>query len=111
MKRSIKVAPTPSLPRCSNFSGAGGIAATTPAQSQGADRPRASPSCGWRTQPRGQKIHRVRQRRHRRGVRDAAHSRPAGFLRLDFTPGYEGEKKTSHVLDFAETLFNLQNIE
>jgi hypothetical protein len=44
-------------------------------------------------------------------VQDAAHSRPAGFLRLDFTPGFEGERKTSRVLDFAETLFNLQHIE
>jgi hypothetical protein len=44
-------------------------------------------------------------------IQDAAHSRPAGFLRLDFTPGYAGEKKTSRVLDFAETLFNLQNVE
>ena len=44
-------------------------------------------------------------------IQDAAHSRPAGFLRLDFTRGYEGEKKTSRVLDFAETLFNVQNVE
>jgi hypothetical protein len=44
-------------------------------------------------------------------IQDAAHSRPAGFLRIDFTPGYEGERKTSRVLDFAETLFNLQRIE
>jgi len=44
-------------------------------------------------------------------IQDAAHSRPAGFLRLDFTPGFEGERKTSRVLDFAETLFNLQHIE
>jgi hypothetical protein len=43
-------------------------------------------------------------------IQDAAHSRPAGFLRLDFTPGFEGERKTSRVLDFAETLFNLQHI-
>jgi hypothetical protein len=44
-------------------------------------------------------------------LQDAAHSRPAGFLRLDFTPGLEGERKTSRILDFAETLFNLQHIE
>ena len=44
-------------------------------------------------------------------IQNAAHSRPAGFLRLDFTPGFEGERKTSRVLDFAETLFNLQHIE
>jgi hypothetical protein len=44
-------------------------------------------------------------------LQDAAHSRPAGFLRLDFTPGFEGERKTSRILDFAETLFNLQHIE
>jgi hypothetical protein len=43
-------------------------------------------------------------------IQDAEHSRPAGFLRLDFTPGFEGERKTSCVLDFAETLFNLQHI-
>jgi hypothetical protein len=29
-------------------------------------------------------------------------------LRLAFTPGFEGEQKTFRVLDFAETLFNLQ---
>ena len=44
-------------------------------------------------------------------IQDATHSRPSGFLRLDFTPGFEGERKTSRVLDFAETLFNLQHIE
>jgi hypothetical protein len=44
-------------------------------------------------------------------IQDAEHSRPAGFLRLDFTPGFQGERKTSRVLDFAETLFNLQRIE
>src|SRR5262249_48102840 len=44
-------------------------------------------------------------------IQDATHSRPAGFLRLDFTPGLEGERKTSRVLDFAETLFNLQHVE
>ena len=44
-------------------------------------------------------------------IQDASHSRPTGFLRLDFTPGFEGERKTSRVLDFAETLFNLQHIE
>ena len=44
-------------------------------------------------------------------IQDATHSRPAGFLRLDFTPGFEGERKTSRVLDFAETLFNLQHVE
>ena len=43
-------------------------------------------------------------------IQDAEHSRPAGFLRLDFTPGLEGERKTSRVLDFAETLFNLQHV-
>src|SRR5271169_6886996 len=43
-------------------------------------------------------------------IQDAAHSRPAGFLRLDFTPGFDGERKTSRILDFAETLFNLQHI-
>lgn len=44
-------------------------------------------------------------------IQDAAHSRPAGFMRLDFRPGFEGERKTSRVLDFAETLFNLQHID
>jgi hypothetical protein len=44
-------------------------------------------------------------------IQDATHSRPAGFLRLGFTPGFERERKTSRVLDFAETLFNLQHIE
>jgi hypothetical protein len=32
-------------------------------------------------------------------------------LRLDFTPGFEGERKTSRIIDFAETLFNLQHNE
>jgi hypothetical protein len=44
-------------------------------------------------------------------LQDAEHSRPAGFLRLDFTPGFQGERKTSRILDFAETLFNLQRVE
>jgi hypothetical protein len=44
-------------------------------------------------------------------IQDAAHSRPDGFLRINFKPGFEGERKTSRVLDFAETLFNLQHIE
>jgi hypothetical protein len=42
---------------------------------------------------------------------DAENSKPPGFMRIDYTPGFEGERKTSRVLDFAETLFNLQNIE
>jgi hypothetical protein len=42
---------------------------------------------------------------------DAAHSLPDGFMRINYTPGPEGEKKTSRVLDFAENLFNLQHIE
>src|SRR4029077_20483228 len=37
-------------------------------------------------------------------IQDAAQSRPAGFLRFDFTPGFDGERKTSRVLEFAETL-------
>lgn len=44
-------------------------------------------------------------------IQDAANSRPAEFLRIDFTPEFEGEKKKSRILDFAETLFNLQHIE
>jgi hypothetical protein len=43
-------------------------------------------------------------------IQDAANSRPAGFLRIDYTPGFQGERKTSRILDFAETLFNLQNV-
>ena len=43
-------------------------------------------------------------------IQDAAHSRPDGFLRLNFKPGLEAEGKKSRVLDFAETLFNLQHI-
>lgn len=42
---------------------------------------------------------------------DAAHSLPDGFMRINYTPGPEGEKKTTRVLDFAENLFNLQHIE
>lgn len=42
---------------------------------------------------------------------DAANSKPSGFMRIDYTPGFEGERKTSRVLDFAENLFNLQHIE
>jgi hypothetical protein len=42
---------------------------------------------------------------------DAEHSHPPGFMRIDYTPGFEGERKTSRLLDFAETLFNLQHIE
>jgi hypothetical protein len=44
-------------------------------------------------------------------IQDAERSQPAGFLRLDFRPGFEGERKTSRVLDFSETLFNLQHIQ
>src|SRR5260370_2006812 len=44
-------------------------------------------------------------------IQGAEHSRPAGFLRLDFTPGFQGERQTSRVLDFAETLFNLPHIQ
>lgn len=42
---------------------------------------------------------------------DAARSRPDGFMRIDYTPGAVGESKTSRLLDFAENLFNLQNID
>src|ERR1700686_2964170 len=44
-------------------------------------------------------------------IQDAAESRPAGYLRIEYAPGYQAAKKTSRVLDFAETLLNLQNIE
>jgi hypothetical protein len=43
-------------------------------------------------------------------IQDAAHSRPDGFFRMDFSSDYEREKKTFRVVDFAETLFNLQHI-
>jgi hypothetical protein len=42
---------------------------------------------------------------------DAAHSRPAGFLRLDYTPGLQGQRKISRISDLAEMLFNLQHVE
>jgi len=42
---------------------------------------------------------------------DAEGSCPNGFLRIDYTLGPKGEKKTSRLLDFAENLFNLQHIE
>lgn len=42
---------------------------------------------------------------------DAAGTRPPGFMRIDYTQGPEGEKKTSRLLDFAENLFNLQYID
>ena len=32
-------------------------------------------------------------------------------MRIDYTPGAEGERKTTRLLDFAENLFNLQHIE
>jgi hypothetical protein len=32
-------------------------------------------------------------------------------MRINYTPGPEGEKKTTQVLDFAENLFNLQHVE
>lgn len=44
-------------------------------------------------------------------VQDAANSRPAGFLRLDFSSDFERERKTARFLDFAEMLFNLQHID
>jgi hypothetical protein len=42
---------------------------------------------------------------------DADSTRSPGFMRIDYTLGPEGEKKTSRLLDFAENLFNLQKIE
>jgi hypothetical protein len=42
---------------------------------------------------------------------DAEGSQPPGYMRIDYTPGPEGEKKTSRLLDFAENLFNLQHID
>lgn len=44
-------------------------------------------------------------------IQDADHSRTDGFLRIDYTPGFQGERKTARILDFAETLFNLQRVE
>jgi hypothetical protein len=44
-------------------------------------------------------------------IQDADRSRPDGFMRIDFTPGFQGERKTARILDFAEMLFNLQHIE
>jgi hypothetical protein len=41
-------------------------------------------------------------------IQDAQHTQPAGFFRMDFST--EREKKTLRVLDFAETLFNLQHV-
>jgi hypothetical protein len=41
---------------------------------------------------------------------DAERSRSDGFMRIDYTPGPIGERKTSRLLDFAENLFNLQHI-
>jgi hypothetical protein len=43
-------------------------------------------------------------------AQDASHSRPAGFLRLDFTPEFQS-RQTSRISDFAEMLFNLQHVE
>jgi len=43
-------------------------------------------------------------------VQDAENSRPAGFLRLDFSSDFERERKTARFLDFAEMLFNLQHV-
>jgi enamine deaminase RidA (YjgF/YER057c/UK114 family) len=39
-------------------------------------------------------------------IQDADRSRPDGFLRIDFTPGFQGERKIARILDFAEMLFN-----
>lgn len=44
-------------------------------------------------------------------IQDAEHPRAPGFLRFDFTRGFEGQRKTSRILDFAEMLFNLQHID
>jgi hypothetical protein len=44
-------------------------------------------------------------------LQDATLSRPPGFLRVDFTPGFEGERKNARIIDLAENLFNLQHIE
>jgi hypothetical protein len=43
-------------------------------------------------------------------AQDVSHSRPAGFLRLDFTPEFH-RRQTSRISDFAEMLFNLQHVE
>jgi hypothetical protein len=43
-------------------------------------------------------------------IQDADHSYPEGFFRLDFTSPERRETKTARMLDFAETLFNLQHV-
>ena len=43
-------------------------------------------------------------------IQGARHSRPAGFFRMDFSSDFEREKRAFRVLDFAETLFNLQHV-
>lgn len=44
-------------------------------------------------------------------VQDEAGSRPDGYMRLDYSRTVQGLIKTTRFLDFAENLFNLQNIE
>jgi hypothetical protein len=41
---------------------------------------------------------------------DAEGSYPEGFMRIDYTQGPVGERKTTRLQDFAENLFNLQHI-
>jgi hypothetical protein len=42
---------------------------------------------------------------------DSGQTRPPGFLRMNFSRGFEGERVNARRLDLAETLFNLQHIE
>jgi hypothetical protein len=44
-------------------------------------------------------------------LQNADQSKPSGFLRVDFRHGFEGERKNARILDLAECLFNLQNVE
>jgi len=48
---------------------------------------------------------------HANVLQDADFSRPNGFFRIEFSSDERREFKTARVLDFAETLFNLQRVE
>jgi hypothetical protein len=44
-------------------------------------------------------------------LQNAEQTKPPGFLRVDFRSGFEGERKNARILDLAECLFNLQQID
>jgi hypothetical protein len=44
-------------------------------------------------------------------LQNVEQTKPPGFLRVDFRPGFEGERQNARILDLAECLFNLQHIE